>query len=93
MARKPGPHAGSDLAKYVDRRILELRGKKSQRDIAIKAGFPNPNMLSMVKNGVTKVAVDRVVTLAAALELDPKYLLRLALEQRLFSRVRLCQIA
>ena len=82
MARKPGPHAGSDLAKYVDRRILELRSKKSQRDIAIQAGFPNPNMLSMVKNGDTKVAVDRVATLAEALEVDAKYLLRLALLQQ-----------
>ena len=81
MARKPGPHATSDLAIYLDRRILELRHKKTQRDIATAAGFPNPNMLSMLKNGETKLAVDRVATLAAALETDPKYLLRLALDQ------------
>ncbi|AGI71588.1 hypothetical protein OA238_c14400 [Octadecabacter arcticus 238] len=81
MARKPGPHATSDLAIYLDRRILELRHKKTQRDIAIAAGFTNPNMLSMLKNGDTKLAVDRVATLAAALEVDPKYLLRLALAQ------------
>ena len=81
MARKPGPHATSDLAIYLDRRILELRHKKTQRDIAIAAGFTNPNMLSMLKNGDTKLAVDRVATLAAALEVDPKYLLRITLEQ------------
>ena len=82
MARKPGPHATSDLAIYLDRRILELRHKKTQRDIAAAAGFTNPNMLSMLKNGDTKLAVDRVATLAAALETDPKYLLRLALAQQ-----------
>ena len=81
MARKPGPHATSDLAIYLDRRILELRHKKNQRDIAIAAGFTNPNMLSMLKNGDTKLAIDRTASLAAALEVDPKYLLRLALAQ------------
>ena len=81
MARKPGPHANSHLSIYLDRRILELRHKKSQRDIAIAAGFTNPNMLSMLKNGDTKLAIDRTGSLAAALEVDPKYLLRLALAQ------------
>jgi transcriptional regulator with XRE-family HTH domain len=82
MARKPGPYATSDLAIYLDRRILELRHKKNQRDIAIAAGFTNPNMLSMLKNGDTKLAIDRTASLAAALEADPKYLLRLALAQQ-----------
>lgn len=82
MARKPGPHATTDLAIYLDRRILELRYKKSQREIAIAAGFTNPNMLSMLKNGDTKLAIDRTASLAAALEVDPKYLLRLALSQQ-----------
>ena len=82
MARKPGPHATSDLAIYLDRRILELRHKKNQRDIAIAAGFTNPNMLSMLKNGDTKLAVDRTASLAAALEVDPKYMLLLALAQQ-----------
>lgn len=81
MTRKPGPHASTDLAIYIDRRILELRYKKNQREIAIEAGFTNPNMLSMLKNGDTKLAIDRVATLAAALETDPKYLLRMALNQ------------
>ena len=34
MARKTGPHAKSDLAVYLDRRILELRHKKNQSEIA-----------------------------------------------------------
>ena len=82
MARNIGPHASSDLAIYLDRRILELRYKKNQREIAVEAGFTNPNMLTMLKQGHTKLAMDRVATLAAALETDPKNFLRLALLQQ-----------
>ena len=82
MARNIGPHASSDLAIYLDRRVLELRYKKNQREIAVEAGFTNPNMLTMLKQGHTKLAMDRVATLAAALETDPKYLLRLTLLQQ-----------
>ena len=81
MASKPGPHADTDLAIFLERRILQLQHKKTQRDIATEAGFTNPNMLTMLKKGQTKLAIDRVATLASALETDPKYLLRLALQQ------------
>jgi transcriptional regulator with XRE-family HTH domain len=81
MANKLGPHATSGLAVYIDRRILELRYKKTQREIATTAGFTNPNMLTMLKQGHSKLPIDRVATLAAALEVDSKYMLRLALAQ------------
>ena len=81
MGSKSGHHATSELAVYVKKRILELRYKKTQREIAIAAGFNNPNMLTIIKKGDSKLAMDRVATLAAALEVDPKYLLRLALLQ------------
>jgi hypothetical protein len=81
MARKNGPHAGTELATYVERRILELRATKTQRKIATQAGFPNPNMLTMIKLGDSKLAIDRVATLAEALQTDPKNLLRMALLQ------------
>ncbi|AGI69012.1 hypothetical protein OAN307_c35340 [Octadecabacter antarcticus 307] len=81
MANKLGPHAASSLAVYIDRRILELRYKKTQREIATAAGFTNPNMLTMLKQGHSKLPIDRVATLAAALEVDSKYMLRLALAQ------------
>lgn len=75
------PHASSRLAKFITRRILELAPKKSQRDIAVEAGFTNPNMLSMIKAGSSKLALDRVPAMATALEVDPKHLFILALEQ------------
>lgn len=79
MARKP--YAETKLAKYLTQRILELKPKKSQAEIAEQSGFVNVNMLTMLKNGSSKVPLDRVPTLAKALEADPAYLLRLALEQ------------
>ena len=61
--------------------MLELKPKKSQLEIASEAGFANPNMVAMIKNGSTKLALDRVPSMARALDCDPAYLLRLTLEQ------------
>lgn len=79
MTKKP--HEDTRLAKYVERRVLELKPTKSQAEIANAAGYPNPNMITMVKNGSSKLALDRVPSMAKALECDPAYLMGLALEQ------------
>ncbi len=75
------PHAGSRLAKFVERRILALSGTKAQKEIAREAGFTSANMLSMIKSGDTKLALDRVPALAKALDCDPKALFLMAAEQ------------
>jgi hypothetical protein len=36
------PHKDTRLAKYIERRVLELKPKKSQLQVANEAGFPNP---------------------------------------------------
>ncbi len=79
MAKKP--YQDTRLAKFLEARVLELKHKKSQAEIAEEAGFVNPNMVTMIKKGATKLPIDRVPALAAALESDPALLLRLALEQ------------
>jgi hypothetical protein len=78
------PFKDSELAHFVSKRILELR-PKSQTEIAAEAGFPNANFLSMVKTGVSKLAIDRVPALALALECDAAYLMRLTLEHEVGS--------
>ena len=75
------PFEDTRLAQYVERRILELKPRKTQSEIAAQAGFVNPNVITMIKQGKTKAALDRVPALAHALECDPAYLMRLALEQ------------
>ena len=75
------PYEDTRLAKFINKRVMELRPSKSQVEIAIEAGFVSRNMLSMLKTGSSKLPLDRVPSLARALECDPAYLLRLTLEQ------------
>lgn len=50
MTKKP--HSDTRLAKYVERRVLELKPTKSQAEIAALAGYPNANMITMIKQGI-----------------------------------------
>ena len=75
------PYANTRLANFIEKRVLELRPRKKQREIAAEAGFVNVNMLSMLKSGASKLPLDRVPALARALDTDPRLLFRLALEQ------------
>jgi transcriptional regulator with XRE-family HTH domain len=75
------PYADTRLSAYLTKRILELRPRKSQVEIAAEAGFINVNMISMLKSGKSKIPLDRVAALAAALEVDPKWLFKMAIEQ------------
>lgn len=76
------PFFNTALAKFVGERILEIRPKKIQKQIADEAGFLSVNMLSIVKSGATKLPLDRVPALAKALECDPARLFILAVEQQ-----------
>lgn len=51
----------------------------TQREIASELGYANPNIITMFKQGLTKVPVERVPKLAEILGADPKYALRVAL--------------
>ncbi|MCD2179598.1 XRE family transcriptional regulator [Rhizobium sp. C1] len=77
--RRPFSH--TRLTRFLEKRILELRPRKSQIEIAAEAGFVQTNMLAMIKNGSTKLPLDRVPGLAKALECDPRHLFLLAMEQ------------
>ena len=81
------PYRTSRLAQFVTRRVLELKPRKTQAQIAAEAGFPNPNMISMIKGGASKLALDRVPSLAVALECDPARMVLLwAEKQNLISK-------
>jgi transcriptional regulator with XRE-family HTH domain len=75
------PYQNSATAKLIADRIRDLGYKKTQAEIASDAGFANANMMTFLKNGKNKVPLDRVPSLAKALEVDPAYLMRLALDQ------------
>ena len=71
----------SRLAKFLSDRLVEIQGVRSQREIANIAGFTNANMITMLKQGYTKLALDRVGGLAKALDVNKADLMLLALEQ------------
>ncbi|MGY3438662.1 MULTISPECIES: helix-turn-helix domain-containing protein [unclassified Marinovum] len=75
------PYKASLAAKFVSDCVQALSHRKTQAEIASQAGFANANMMTFLKNGKNKIPLDRVPSLAAALEVDPAYLMRLALEQ------------
>jgi hypothetical protein len=75
------PYADTALCKFLTKKIAALSGVKSQREIAAEVGYDRPNIISMIKNGVTALPLDRVPAFAKALDVDPRHLFRLALEQ------------
>lgn len=75
-------YADTRLVKFLSRRILELRPQKTQIEIASAAGFTAVHMLAMIKSGATRLPLDRVSSLAKAIETDPARLLLLAIEQQ-----------
>lgn len=75
------PYEHTATAKLIADRIRDLSHRKTQAEIASEAGFANANMVSFLKTGKNKVPIDRVPSLAKALEVDPAFLMRLALDQ------------
>lgn len=53
----------------------------TQIQLAREIGYDNPNIVSMFKKGITKVPVDKLPLLAAALHVDPAHLTRMALRE------------
>lgn len=66
------------LAKQIE--IAKSMGK-TQKDIALELGYDKPNMIAMMKSGDVKVPLDKVPALAKALNIEPAFLMRLAMNQ------------
>lgn len=47
---------------------------KSQKDVAQELGYDNPNIINMFKQGLTKVPLNKIGSLAKALAVDPVFL-------------------
>jgi hypothetical protein len=75
------PYQNTPTARLITDRVRDLSHRKTQAEIASEAGFANANMMTFLKNGQNKVPLDRVPSLARALEVDPAVLMRLALDQ------------
>lgn len=67
------------IADFIADRLAE--SDKTQREIAAECGFETPNIITMFKNGSTKVPLNRIGALAKALDADPAHMLRLAMQE------------
>lgn len=67
------------VAEYLTQAI-PISGK-SQREIVKEVGWPNANVLSMMKQGVTKVPIDKAPALAKAIGVDQAAFVRLVMNE------------
>lgn len=67
------------VAEYLTAQI-ELCGK-TQLEIARELGFEKPNVITMFKQGKSKLPIGRVGKMAKALGVDPKFLYALAMSE------------
>ena len=67
------------VARFINWEIAQ--SQKLQGRIASECGFVNSNIISMIKNGVTKLPLAKVGVMAEALDVDPAYLLRLTMTE------------
>lgn len=67
------------VAQYLTQ-VMEA-SDKSQTRIAEAMGFQSSNVLTLIKKGRTKLPVSRIPDLARLLEIDPFYLLELAMTE------------
>lgn len=69
----------SPVACYLAERIRA--SGRTQAEIARDAGFRSANMITMLKQGRTRLPLDKVGPLASALDCDPTHLLKLCLQE------------
>lgn len=75
-ANAPKPR---NVAEYITWQI-QLCGK-SQTEIAQQTGFDKPNVITMIKQGKTKVPLNKIGSLAKALEIDPVHFFKLVMSE------------
>ena len=79
-AEKTYRFANTRTARYIDKQLDAMADIRSQREIAMMAGWNQPAMVSMIKRGEVRPPLDKLPALARALNVDPAHLVRLAIE-------------
>lgn len=64
---------------YIEQQLALCN--KSQKQVANEIGYDKPNVITMIKQGLTKLPINKVGLLARALNVDPSYLLRLVMSE------------
>jgi hypothetical protein len=69
----------ANVAEYLMSQI-KMSGK-TQIEIAQDVGFPMPNMITMLKKGLSKLPMDKVGLMAKSVGVDPVHLYKLCMEE------------
>ena len=69
----------SQVAGFITQLIKQ--SGRLQKEIARDSGFDNANVITMIKQGLTKLPLDKVGPMAIALETDAVNLLKMCLEE------------
>lgn len=72
-------HKTSPVALFIASRIEAIG--KLQKDIAEKVGFEKPNMITMIKQGKSRLPIDKIGPMAQALEIEPVALFSMCMEE------------
>ncbi len=75
----PKASKARSVAEFVTQAIAATG--KTQLEVAREAGFDKPNVITMIKQGSTKLPIPRVKAMARALEVEPLVLLKLCLKE------------
>lgn len=67
------------VAEYITAKI-DLCGK-SQMEIAREAGFSKPNIITMIKQGKTKLPMAKIGVVAKAMGVDPLFMFQLCMNE------------
>ncbi|MEJ7805265.1 MAG: helix-turn-helix transcriptional regulator [Telluria sp.] len=78
-AKQSTKRPSMDVANYISA-MIDL-SQKSQKQIAEEVGFAKPNMITMIKQGKTKLPIGKVGALARSLGLDPQHLFKMVMEE------------
>jgi len=60
---------------------LLAASEKTQRQISEEVGLESPNLITMFKNGTSMLPINRIASLAKALNTDPVHLLRVVMSE------------
>jgi len=71
--------SATTVSSFITKLLAE--SKKTQREISEECGFETPNLITMIKNGTSKLPINRIASLAKALDIDPAHLLRVVMAE------------
>lgn len=67
------------VAEFLTRALAECG--KTQREVAQELGYEHPNIITMFKQGLTKVPLAKAGSMANALGIDPVFFFKLLLNE------------